>query len=198
MQSPSNTDFDPVALKAFLGKRFGDAPMRLETVGGGQSNPTYFLDYGNRRLVLRKKPVGPILRGAHAVDREYRVLEALAPTGVPVPHPVLFHGGDEPLGTPFYLMERLDGRVFEDASLPGLSPGERIRTQTLRTRWLAIIAIALSSTLLALVAPMRRGQSIPLYSAPGLVYGLIYVAAHALAVRERRLLAAIPVKEPVR
>lgn len=122
---PSKADFDPTALKSFLQSRFGDAPMRLEAIAGGQSNPTYFLDYGARRLVLRKKPAGPILRGAHAVDREYRVLQALAPTSVPTPRPVLFHDSDEPLGTPFYLMERLDGRIFNDASLPGLTPDER-------------------------------------------------------------------------
>ncbi len=126
MQTTSvKTDFDPEALRSFLRQRFGEGEMRLEVIGGGQSNPTYFVDYGARRLVLRKKPAGPILRGAHAVDREYRVLEALAPTGVPVPRPVLFHDDDEPLGTPFYLMERLDGRVFEDAALPNLPPQER-------------------------------------------------------------------------
>ena len=118
-------DFDPVALKAFLGECFGKGEVELERVGGGQSNPTYFVDFGERRMVLRKKPAGPILRGAHAIDREYRVLEALAPTNVPVPRPVLFHDDDAPLGTPFYLMERLEGRVFHDCSMPGLSPDER-------------------------------------------------------------------------
>lgn len=118
-------DFDPAALEAFLGERFGKGDMRLERIGGGQSNPTYFIDFGDRRMVLRKKPSGPILRGAHAIDREYRVLAALAPTDVPVPRPVLFHDADEPLGTPFYLMERLEGRVFHDCSLPGLSRDER-------------------------------------------------------------------------
>ncbi|RWF76922.1 MAG: phosphotransferase family protein [Mesorhizobium sp.] len=120
-----NADFDPAALKGFLASRFGDASMSLGRIGGGQSNPTYFVDYGAHRMVLRKKPAGPILRGAHAVDREFRVLEALAPTDVPVPRPVLYHDGIEPLGTPFYLMERLDGRVFHDCSLPGLVPAER-------------------------------------------------------------------------
>ncbi|WP_018430914.1 MULTISPECIES: phosphotransferase family protein [Hyphomicrobiales] len=118
-------DFDPAALEAFLGERFGKGDMRLDRIGGGQSNPTYFVDFGGRRMVLRKKPSGPILRGAHAIDREYRVLAALAPTDVPVPRPVLFHDVDEPLGTPFYLMERLEGRVFHDCSLPGLSRDER-------------------------------------------------------------------------
>lgn len=119
------TDFDPAALEAFLAERFGRGEMRLERIGGGQSNPTYFVDFGERRMVLRKKPAGAILRGAHAVDREFRVLEALAPTDVPVPRPLLFHDADTPLGTPFYLMERLDGRVFHDCSLPGLSREER-------------------------------------------------------------------------
>ncbi|AWC22494.1 Putative aminoglycoside phosphotransferase [Aminobacter sp. MSH1] len=124
-QDAMNADFDPAALEAFLGGRFGEGQMTLERIGGGQSNPTYFVDFGARRMVLRKKPAGPILRGAHAIDREFRVLEALAPTSAPVPKPVLYHDGDAPLGTPFYLMERLEGRVFHDCSLPGLSPDER-------------------------------------------------------------------------
>ncbi len=118
-------DFDPSALASFLDGCFGAAGMRLERIGGGQSNPTYFVDHGARRLVLRKKPAGPILRGAHAVDREYRVLSALASTDVPVPRPVLFHEADQPLGTPFYLMERLEGRVFHDCALPDLAREER-------------------------------------------------------------------------
>lgn len=125
MAQTVNADFDPAALKEFLDGRFGYAEMTLERIGGGQSNPTYFVDHGARRMVLRKKPAGPILRGAHAIDREFRVLAALAPTNVPVPRPVLYHEDDAPLGTPFYLMERLEGRVFHDCSLPGLSPEAR-------------------------------------------------------------------------
>lgn len=119
------TDFDPAALAEFLDARFGQDALTIERIGGGQSNPTYFVDHGEKRLVLRKQPSGPILRGAHAIDREYRVLEALARTNVPVPRAVLFHAEPEPLGTPFYLMERLDGRVFHDCALPGLAPAER-------------------------------------------------------------------------
>lgn len=120
-----NIDFDPVALAAILRERFGDGELALERIGGGQSNPTYFVDHGGRRMVLRKKPAGPILRGAHAVDREYRVLEALARTDVPVPRPLFFHADEAALGTPFYVMERLEGRVFHDCSLPGLPREER-------------------------------------------------------------------------
>ncbi|WP_420410274.1 phosphotransferase family protein [Hoeflea sp.] len=97
----------------------------IEAVAGGQSNPTFFVSAGGRNYVLRKKPTGPILKGAHAVDREYRVLAALAKTDVPVPHPVAFCDDTEVLGTEFYLMERLEGRVFHDAALPGLNPDER-------------------------------------------------------------------------
>lgn len=120
-------DFDPEALRAFLSGAFGsdEGVFRLTRIGGGQSNPSYFLDCGTRRLVLRKQPRGPILRGAHAIDREYRVLEALFPTDVPVPEPVLFHADPDLLGTPFYLMARVDGRVFSDTALAALTREDR-------------------------------------------------------------------------
>lgn len=118
-------DFDPRALAGFLAGRFGAHDLGIERIAGGQSNPTYFIDYGARRLVLRKQPRGPILRGAHSIDREYRVMNALAQTAVPVPRTVLYCKDDSLLGTPFYLMERLQGRVFEQASLPGMAPRDR-------------------------------------------------------------------------
>ncbi len=125
-------DFDPAALAAFLDAAFGPAPMDLARVAGGQSNPTYFVTHGARRMVLRKKPNGPILPGAHAVEREYRVLSALHPAGVPVPAPILLHADPAPLGTPFYLMERVAGRVFDDAALPALPRAAR------RAHWGAV------------------------------------------------------------
>ena len=121
-----NVGFDPGPLKALLQARFGGGgELGLTRVAGGQSNPTYFLQWGGQRMVLRKQPGGPLLRGAHAVDREFRVLSALAGTGVPVPRAILYHADPTTVGTPFYLMERLEGRVFDDASLPGLPPGAR-------------------------------------------------------------------------
>ncbi|MEP3438344.1 MAG: phosphotransferase family protein [Hoeflea sp.] len=118
-------DFGVAALEAYLTGRFGADKLSLERISGGQSNPTYFVGWGDRRMVLRKQPNGPILRGAHAVDREHRVLTALANTGVPVPAPLLYESDAQILGTPFYLMQRLEGRVFHNAALPGKTPLER-------------------------------------------------------------------------
>jgi aminoglycoside phosphotransferase (APT) family kinase protein len=118
--------FDPARLDGFLRAALGlGGPMAIERVAGGQSNPTYFVSYPERRLVLRKQPAGPVLPSAHAVDREFRVLQALAATDVPVPRALLFHPGRDIVGTPFYVMERLEGRVFHDAALAGAAPGER-------------------------------------------------------------------------
>ncbi len=119
-------DFDPAGLKRYLTGHFGaDAPMQIDRIAGGQSNPTYFVSFGPRRLVLRKQPNGPILRGAHAVDREFRVISALYPLDVPVPCPEVYCADPEVLGTPFYLMDRVEGRVFSDGALSEAAPDER-------------------------------------------------------------------------
>ena len=129
MQADANgeVDFNEESLGPFLTARLGAdcGKYQLSRISGGQSNPTYFLNWGEHHLVLRKQPNGPILRGAHAVDREYRVLEALHPTSVPVPEPVLYCAEPELLGTPFYLMQRVEGRVFTETSLVELPAEER-------------------------------------------------------------------------
>lgn len=119
-------DFDAQALRGFLDTEFGAAgDCRIERISGGQSNPTYFVTHGAHSMVLRKQPNGPLLKGAHAIDREYRVLAALHPAGVPVPKPVLYHPSPDVVGTPFYLMERVQGRIFSDSALPDATPAER-------------------------------------------------------------------------
>ncbi|MTH97519.1 phosphotransferase family protein [Roseibium sp. RKSG952] len=126
-------DFNPEALRAVLADGFGaERHFRVERISGGQSNPTYFVDWGKAQLVLRKQPNGPIVKGAHAVDREYRVLRALFPTDVPVPEPVHYHADAQALGTPFYLMKRVAGRVLEEASMAGAARKER------RDLWMAV------------------------------------------------------------
>jgi aminoglycoside phosphotransferase (APT) family kinase protein len=122
---PQPVDFDIRALEQFLAVQFGQARLRLERISGGQSNPTYFVTHGDMKMVLRKKPSGPILPGAHAIEREFRILTALHGTDVPVPKPILLHAGADLIGTPFYLMERVEGRVFSDCALPEVPMAER-------------------------------------------------------------------------
>lgn len=121
------TEFDPATLERFLRSRIAglQGPMRLERIGGGQSNPTFFVSFDNRELVLRKQPGGVLLPAAHAVDREARVMQALAGSALPVPKIVLFHAERDVVGTPFFVMERVAGRVFSRCDLPGMAPEER-------------------------------------------------------------------------
>ena len=119
-------DLDFSSLERWLtGKLPGQRGLQVAPVEGGQSNPTWFVTWGDCRLVLRKKPAGPILRGAHAVEREFRILAALRDTQVPVPSVLWLEEDASILGTPFYLMERLEGRVFSDCTLPGVSARDR-------------------------------------------------------------------------
>jgi aminoglycoside phosphotransferase (APT) family kinase protein len=100
-------------------------PLAAEQFEGGQSNPTYRLRSGAGSYVLRRKPTGQLLPSAHAVDREYRVMHALAATAVPVPRVYALCKDDSVIGSAFYVMEFLDGRIFWDPRLPGLSAAER-------------------------------------------------------------------------
>ncbi len=120
-------DFEPHRLADYLAARlpFARGPMALDRISGGQSNPTYIVTYPDGAAVLRKRPAGPTLPSAHAVDREFRVLSALAGTPVPVPRPLLLEADAGVIGTPFYVMEKLEGRVFHDCALPGLARDER-------------------------------------------------------------------------
>ena len=100
-------------------------PLTVSQFKGGQSNPTYLLDAASGRYVLRRKPPGKLLRSAHAVDREFRVISALYASGYPVPRPLVFCEDDEVIGTTFFLMEYVEGRIFWDLDLPGVDPVER-------------------------------------------------------------------------
>jgi aminoglycoside phosphotransferase (APT) family kinase protein len=92
---------------------------------GGQSNPTFLVEACGRRFVLRKKPPGQLLPSAHMIEREYRVMHALRESGVPMIRTHLLCEDASVIGTPFYLMDFAEGRIFRDPSLPGLTPGER-------------------------------------------------------------------------
>jgi aminoglycoside phosphotransferase (APT) family kinase protein len=92
---------------------------------GGQSNPTYLIRSGERRWVLRKKPPGKLLPSAHQVDREFRVMQALAATDVPVPRVRLLCEDESVIGTAFYVMDHVDGRILADTALRDEPPAER-------------------------------------------------------------------------
>jgi aminoglycoside phosphotransferase (APT) family kinase protein len=102
-------------------------PSKIERLSGGQSNPTYRLTATRQSLVLRCKPAGALLKGAHAIEREYRLLRALAGTDVPVPEAYAFCTDTEVTGSPFYVMELIDGRIFWDATFPSVRTEDRMR-----------------------------------------------------------------------
>jgi aminoglycoside phosphotransferase (APT) family kinase protein len=103
----------------------GIGALVVEEYQGGQSNPTYRITAGDARYVLRRKPPGKLLPSAHAVDREYRVMSALASTEVPVAKTYALCEDDAVIGTPFYVMEYIEGRILWDPTLPGMTPAER-------------------------------------------------------------------------
>ena len=100
-------------------------PLSAEKFKGGQSNPTYLIRAASGNYVLRRKPPGVLLASAHAVDREFRVLSALVKTDVPVARPLHYCSDDAIIGSAFYLMEYVDGRVFWDPALPDIAIDQR-------------------------------------------------------------------------
>jgi aminoglycoside phosphotransferase (APT) family kinase protein len=123
----SQLEFDPVRLRQWLQGRLPGihGEMRIERIGGGQSNPTFFVEFPEQSLVLRKQPPGQLLPSAHAVDREFRIQSALAASAVPVPEMLAFCDDRDVVGTPFYVMRKLQGRVMPDYALPAVSAAER-------------------------------------------------------------------------
>jgi aminoglycoside phosphotransferase (APT) family kinase protein len=124
---PDRSPFDTGALQRYLRQRIDgiDAPLTVEQFKGGQSNPTFLLTAGQHRYVLRKKPGGPLLPSAHAIEREYRVISALQDTGVPVAKSFCLCEDASVIGTPFYVMGFVQGRIFWDPALPGMRADER-------------------------------------------------------------------------
>lgn len=119
--------FDHAALEAYLTQHVpGFSHLdTIEKFSDGQSNPTYKLKSGDKAFVLRAKPPGKLLKSAHAVDREYRVMQALSKTDVPVPRVLHLSGDSSPMGPQFMVMEMVEGRIFWDPALPDLSKSER-------------------------------------------------------------------------
>lgn len=117
----------------------GGGAFRVTPLAGGQSNPTFRIDCDAARYVLRKKPAGALMASAHAIDREYRVMKALGASAVPVPRMFVYSDDDKIVGTPFYLMEFVEGRVFVDQSLPGMSRAQRSEIYAQMNRTIAAL-----------------------------------------------------------
>ena len=120
--------FDEASLARYLDGRLEGftGKLTVRQFEHGQSNPTFLLTSGGKEWVLRKKPPGKLLPSAHAVDREYRIIRTLSGTGVPVPEACLLCEDEGIIGTPFYVMKRVEGRIFRDPSMPEVSsPEER-------------------------------------------------------------------------
>lgn len=120
--------FDEAALRDYLRERLGDVgreSFAVRQYAVGQSNPTFLIETDGLKLVLRKKPPGPLLPSAHQIEREYRIQDALRGSGVPVPEMLLLCRDESIIGTGFYVMRHVEGRITQDPALPGLAPAER-------------------------------------------------------------------------
>lgn len=123
--------FDSGALEAYLSHHLPgfaaepEATLTIAQYRSGQSNPTFYLQKGSQAYVLRKKPPGSLLPKAHKIDREFKVQKALFSVGFPVPKPLLYCSDPSVIGTEFYMMEHVQGRIFRDFTIPGVSPAER-------------------------------------------------------------------------
>jgi len=134
--------FDAGALESYLRQHIGSlkGPLEIAQFKGGQSNPTYCITAADgKRFVLRRKPPGTLLPSAHAVDREFTVLQALHATGFPAARPYVLCQDDSITGTAFYVMDYVEGRVLWDQSLPGMSKTERFAIWSELNRVIALL-----------------------------------------------------------
>jgi aminoglycoside phosphotransferase (APT) family kinase protein len=150
--------FDLAALDRYLSLHIDGfrGPLQVRQFRGGQSNPTYLLEAASGRYVLRRKPPGKLLPSAHAVDREYQVITALGQTDVPVPQTLCLCIDDDVIGTAFFVMAYVEGRVLWEHTLPGLGPAER-----------SAIYDAMNETLAKLHAVDFEAVGLSYYGKPG-------------------------------
>jgi aminoglycoside phosphotransferase (APT) family kinase protein len=138
---PAQYGFDTVRLAAWMQANIEgfSGPIELRQFAGGQSNPTFLVQSSDHRYVLRRKPPGKLLPSAHAVDREYRVIVALADTPVPVAKAYALCEDPAVIGAAFYVMDYVEGRLFWDAALPEVAPHERRAIYEEMTRVIAAL-----------------------------------------------------------
>ena len=135
--------FDEARLQAHLATRLPGfaGPLEVRQFQGGQSNPTYLLATPTQRYVMRSKPgpVAKLLPSAHAIEREFRVMSALASAGIPVPRMLLLEEDEAVIGRAFFVMAHVEGRIFWDPALPGLTPQARAEIYDEMNRVLAAL-----------------------------------------------------------
>ncbi|NHK28641.1 phosphotransferase family protein [Parvularcula flava] len=127
IETPDRLKFDEEALAAYLNDHVDGfaGPMSVSKFAGGESNPTYLLTTPEKKYVLRRKPPGKLLPSAHAVDREYRIMTALGQQGYPVPKTHVLCEDDSVIGTMFFVMDMVEGRIFWDKVIDDVTPDER-------------------------------------------------------------------------
>ncbi|WP_454752643.1 phosphotransferase [Cupriavidus necator] len=125
MNETHHYDWDALARSLRAHGLIDQPQVSVSRLAGGQSNPTFLVASDERRYVLRTRPPGRVHANAHAIDREYRVMQALRDSGVPVPAVYLYSEDRSVTGSPFYVMAYLEGRVLLDQSLPGMPPAQR-------------------------------------------------------------------------
>jgi len=120
-------ELEDTALASYLSESIPGfaGPVISQKFSGGQSNPTYLLNADSGKYVLRRKPPGQLLKSAHAVEREYRVMQALAGSAVPVPRTFHLCNDESVIGSVFFIMEYIEGHIYWDPALPGLSKPQR-------------------------------------------------------------------------
>jgi aminoglycoside phosphotransferase (APT) family kinase protein len=123
----STSDLDEPKLIEWLSSLSGEKAdtISVKKFSAGQSNPTYRVDFAGEAYALRRKPFGQLLPSAHAIEREYKVISALHPTGFPAPRPIALCEDEAVIGVSFYLMEFVDGKIFRETTMPGSSKNER-------------------------------------------------------------------------
>ena len=126
-EASSAMQLDTESLTAWMSANVNgfSGPITVEKFPGGQSNPTYQVQTAEANYVLRRKPPGKLLPGAHAIEREFRIMSALESQGVPVPHCFALCEDDDVLGTPFFIMEKVEGRIFWNPTLPEVPEEQR-------------------------------------------------------------------------
>jgi aminoglycoside phosphotransferase (APT) family kinase protein len=192
---PEHLKIDEGPLDRYLRPRIAGfaGPLSIAKFRGGQSNPTYLLTTPAKKYVLRRKPPGKLLPSAHAVEREYRVMTALNAQGFPAPRTYLLCEDADVIGTAFFVMDYVDGRIFWDSGLPDVAKSGRRR-----------LFHALADTLadLHMINPEKAGLSD--YGKPGNYFarqierwGKQYKAAETDAIAEMdRLIAWLPTAAP--